>query len=422
MNRRSSDPVVISGFGCLTPIGNSPVEVFDSFLAGRSGIRSISLFDASRLPVRVAGEVRGIDPMAALPVKDRQHVSRAAGLAVTAARQSFQDARLQPEALNLDERRRIAVILGTGGGGLEFTERQYGHYFSDQLRRASVYSISTSTIGGISSEVSLNLGLRGPSHIISTGCTSSTDAIHYAAETIRSGRADVVVTGGVDAPLAPGILAGFCMMRVVTESWNHAPERASRPFSRDRDGFVLSEGAWIYVVEKLSTARARSAPIYAEICGYGSTCDAHHRVRLDESGEEPARAMQLAIADAGASNEDIALVNLHGTSTLLNDRIETGAVKRCFGSQAERVPMNSTKSMVGHPQGASGAAGISSILFTFQSGWIAPTINLEVPDPACDLDYVAGAARRADIGMALANCIGFGSKNSALVLRNPKDW
>lgn len=422
MNRRSSDPVVISGFGCLTPIGNSPVEVFDSFLAGRSGIRSISLFDASRLPVRVAGEVRGIDPMAALPVKDRQHVSRAAGLAVTAARQAFQDARLQPEALNLDERRRIAVILGTGGGGLEFTERQYGHYFSDQLRRASVYSISTSTIGGISSEVSLNLGLRGPSHIISTGCTSSTDAIHYAAETIRSGRADVVVTGGVDAPLAPGILAGFCMMRVVTESWNHAPERASRPFSRDRDGFVLSEGAWIYVVEKLSTARARSAPIYAEICGYGSTCDAHHRVRLDESGEEPARAMQLAIADAGASNEDIALVNLHGTSTLLNDRIETGAVKRCFGSQAERVPMNSTKSMVGHPQGASGAAGISSILFTFQSGWIAPTINLEVPDPACDLDYVAGAARRADIGMALANCIGFGSKNSALVLRNPKDW
>lgn len=357
-----------------------------------------------------------MDPLAVFQAKDRQHVSRAAGLAVSATKQALQDARLQPETYDLEITRRIGVILGTGGGGLEFTERQYAYWFRDQTRKASVYTIPTSTSGTLSSEISMAFGLHGPSHIISTGCTSSTDAIFYACQSIVSGRADIVVTGGVDAPLAPGILKGFCLMRVLTESWNLEPEKASRPFSRNRDGFVLGEGAWIYVVETERGARERGAPVYAEIMGYGSTCDAYHRVRLSESGEEPARAMRLAIQDAGIRPEDIDYVNLHGTSTELNDRIETRAVKASLGDHARRIPMSATKSMVGHPQGASGAAGISAILYGMQESRIPATLNLDEPDPECDLDYVPLRAREAEVRFALANCIGFGSKNSALVL------
>jgi len=205
-------------------------------------------------------------------------------------------------------------------------------------------------------------------------------------------------------------------MRILTESWNDRPESGSRPFSRDRDGFVLGEGAWVYVVESERSAKARGARLYAQIMGYGSTCDAHHRVRLDESGIEPARAMELAIRDAGLATSDIDYVNLHGTSTELNDRIETRAMKTCFKERAAQIPMSSTKSMVGHPQGASGASGVSAVLFAFAEGLIPPTLNLDQPDPECDLDYVPHVPRRARVEHALANCIGFGSKNSAIVL------
>jgi 3-oxoacyl-[acyl-carrier-protein] synthase II len=412
------DRIVISGFGCVTPLGNSREELWDGFRTGRSGIRRIAAFDPSPFPVQIAGEVRGIDPYAYFTSKERPHVSRTAALAVVAARQALEDARLNPELLTIDQRRRIAVMLGSGGGGLEFTERQYAHWFRGEPKKASVYTIPTSTIGTLSSEISMAFRLHGPSHIISTGCTSSTDALFYACDAVISGRADAVITGGVDAPLAPGILAGFCLMRILTESWNDRPECGSRPFSRDRDGFVLGEGAWIYVVETESSARARGAPIYAEVLGYGSTCDAHHRVRLDESGIESARAMALAIEDAGLSIDDIDYVNLHGTSTELNDRIETRAIKGCFKERAFRIPMSATKSMIGHPQGASGAAGISAVLFAISENLIPPTLNLETTDPECDLDYVPLKPRKAAIRYALANCIGFGSKNSALVFGN----
>jgi 3-oxoacyl-[acyl-carrier-protein] synthase II len=411
-----SDKIVISGFGCLTPLGNSRDELWESYRTSKSGIRRIEAFDTSEIPVQIAGEVRNIDPLESFALKERQHVSRAAGLAVSAARQALTDARLCSETLDVDARRRIGVVLGTGGGGLEFTERQYAYWFHNQTRKASVYTIPTSTSGTLSSEVSMAFQLHGMSHIISTGCTSSTDAIFYACDAIVSNRADIVVTGGVDAPLAPGILRGFCLMRILTESWNNDPEKASRPFSRNRDGFVLGEGAWIYVVETERSARERGARIYAEVLGYGSSCDAHHRVRLNESGIEPARAMQTAIRDAGLQAEDIDYVNLHGTSTELNDRIETRAIKLTLGSHAAKIPMSATKSMIGHPQGASGAAGISAILFAMEQSKIPPTLNLEDPDPECDLDYVPLRPRQADIQFALANCIGFGSKNSALVL------
>jgi len=262
----------------------------------------------------------------------------------------------------------------------------------------------------------MQFGLRGLSHVVSTGCTSSTDAIFYAAQHIAGGRQYMMIAGGVDAPLAPGILAGFNVMTVLTTAWNDEPHRASRPFSKDRSGMVVAEGSWMYILETLESALSRDATIYAEITGYASTCDAYHRVRLEETGTEPARAMTLALTDAGRRPDEIDYVNLHGTSTTLNDRIETSAVKLALGDRAYKTPMSATKSQIGHPQGASGAAGIGSALCAISSGVIPPTINLDEPDPDCDLDYVSNTSRAAKVNVALCNCIGFGSKNSALVL------
>jgi 3-oxoacyl-[acyl-carrier-protein] synthase II len=321
------------------------------------------------------------------------------------------------EALDVAARRRIGVVIGSGGGGLGFTELQYARYFGGRFRQASVYTIPTSTTGTLSSEISMAFGFHGPSHVISTGCTSSTDAIYYAAVQVAAGMADMVVTGGVDATIAPGILAGFELMRVLTGSWNSEPERASRPFSGDRDGFVLGEGAWIYVVEPASRARERGAPVYAEVAGYASTCDAHHRVRPDESGTEPARAMTLALARAGLAGGAPDYISLHGTSTVLNDRIETRAVRQALGPRAVSTPLSAPKSIFGHPQGAAGAAGVSAALFAIAENRIPPTLNLEESDPECDLDYTPRIGRAHPVEVALANCIGFGSKNSALVLR-----
>jgi 3-oxoacyl-[acyl-carrier-protein] synthase II len=337
-------------------------------------------------------------------------------LALAAAREALEDAQLFPSDLTLSERRNFGIVLGTGGGGLSFTEQQYEYWYVGPTYKASVYTIPSSTHGGLSSELSMAFGLRGLSHIISTGCTSSTDAIAYSAEHIALGRQDVMLSGGVDAPIAPGILAAFNLMTVLTSEWNDEPHRASRPFSRDRSGIVLGEGAWIYVLEELDRARQRGAKIYAEITGYGATCDAYHRVRLEETGDEPARAMKLALDDAGRTPDDVDYVNLHGTSTLLNDRIETSALKLALDGNAPRIPMSATKSQVGHPQGASGAAGLGATLCAMIKNMIPPTINLDEPDPACDLDYVPNQAREANVRVALCNCIGFGSKNSALVV------
>jgi 3-oxoacyl-[acyl-carrier-protein] synthase II len=239
----------------------------------------------------------------------------------------------------------------------------------------------------------------------------------YSLRQIQSGRIDLALTGGADAPIALGIVKGFILMKIMTDSWNHAPERASRPFSADRDGFVLAEGAWMFVFEALEHALARGARILAEVCGYGSTCEAYHRVRLQECGEEPARAIELAMKEAGISAQNVDYVNLHGTSTQLNDRIETRALKLVLGERAMATPMSALKSQIGHPQGACGAAGVAATLAAIQQGMIPPTINIEAPDPDCDLDYVPDRGRKAAIEHAICNCIAFGSKNSALVLR-----
>jgi 3-oxoacyl-[acyl-carrier-protein] synthase II len=415
-NLRQPRRVVITGLGCVTPLGVGREAFWEGLRRGESGIRRIEGFDVSDSPVRIAGQVRDFDWERELKTKDRRHVARTVPLALAAAREALDDARLQPSDFSAEERRAFGVLLGTGGGGLSFTEAQYAHYFRGETKEASVYTIPSSTHGGLSSELSMAFGLRGLSHIVSTGCTSSTDAIAYAAQHVALGRQDAMLAGGSDAPLAPGILAGFCLMKVLTEDWNEEPARASRPFSRDRSGMVLGEGAWVYVLEEYERARRRGAEIYAEVTGYGATCDAYHRVRLEDTGEEPARAMRLALEDAGRAPEEVDYVNLHGTSTVLNDRIETQALKLALGSAARRTPMSATKSQIGHPQGASGAAGLAAALCAMRTGVIPPTINLDEPAPDCDLDYTPNRARTRDVRVALCNCIGFGSKNSALVV------
>ncbi|MDT4966651.1 MAG: 3-oxoacyl-[acyl-carrier-protein] synthase [Acidobacteriota bacterium] len=409
--------VVITGMGCVTPIGIGREAFWRSLQTGESGVRRIESFDVSDSPVKIAAEVRDFDWEAQLNPKDRKHVPRTVPLALAAAREALEDAGINAGDLSLDERRDIGVELGTGGGGLAFTEKQFEYWYVGPVNKASVYTIPSSTHGGLSSELSMLFGLRGLSHIVSTGCTSSTDAIFYAAQHIALGRQEMMISGGVDAPLAPGILAGFNLMTVLTNEWNDEPHRASRPFSRDRSGIVLGEGAWMYVLEEYEHAIKRDANIYAEITGYGSTCDAYHRVRLEEKGDEPARAMTLAMQDGGLAPGDIDYLNLHGTSTLLNDRIETQAIKLAFGDQAKRIPMSATKSQIGHPQGASGAAGIGAALCAMHTNLIPPTINLDEPDPDCDLDYVPNQAREASVRTALCNCIGFGSKNSAIIIQ-----
>ena len=418
MLRGSQRPrrVVITGMGCVTPLGIGREAFWRGLQRGESGVRRIESFDVEDSPVKIAAEVRGFDWERELNPKDRRHVARTVPLALAAAREALADAQVHTSDLTLEERRAIGVQLGTGGGGLAFTEQQYEYWYAGPRHKASVYTIPSSTHGGLSSELSMAFGLRGLSHVISTGCTSSTDAIAYAAQHIALGRQEAMLAGGSDAPLAPGILAAFNLMTVLTDKWNDEPARASRPFSRDRSGIVLGEGAWVFFLEEYEQARLRGANIYAEITGYGATCDAYHRVRLEDTGDEPARAMRLALEDAGRAPADVDYVNLHGTSTLLNDRIETQAMKLAFGERAHRIPMSATKSQIGHPQGASGAAGIAAALCAMNTNIIPPTINLDEPDPDCDLDYVPNQAREQSVRVALCNCIGFGSKNSALVI------
>jgi 3-oxoacyl-[acyl-carrier-protein] synthase II len=408
--------VVITGLGVVSPNGIGKEAFCRSLLAGKSGVKRISRFDPADLPVHIAGEIPEFDESAWVDPRERKHVSRVVPLAIAASTEALSDAGLDPASMSLEEQRQIGVILGSGGGAQEFSEEQYRLWHSGHVKQVSLFCIPSGTMGTISSEVSMRFGFRGYSHVVTTSCTSSTDAIGYALQHIQAGMMPMFLVGGVDSAITPGIIKGYSLLRALTTSWNDAPERASRPFSADRDGFVLAEGSWMFVAEEYEHARARGARIYAEIAGYGCTCEAFHRVRLSESAEEPARAIALALQEAGLSPQDIQYVNLHGTSTELNDRVETRALKLALGGQARKIPMSGLKSQIGHAQGACGAAGIAATLVAMEHGRIPPTINLEVPDPECDLDYVPEPGRTAHVEHAICNCVGFGSKNSALVL------
>src|SRR5215469_16424097 len=409
--------VVITGLGVVSPNGIGREAFCRAILEGKSGVKRISRFDTSALPVQIAGEIPEFDELAWVDGRERKHVSRVVPLAIAASTEAVRDAGLDAGALSMKEKREIGVILGTGGGAQEFSEEQYRLWHSGQVKQVSIFCIPSGTMGTISSEISMRFGFRGYSHVVTAGCTSSTDAIGYAYQHIQAGVQPLFLVGGVDSTITPGIIKGYTLLRALTQSWNHAPERASRPFSADRDGFVLAEGSWMFILEDYDHACARGARIYAEIVGYAATCEAYHRVRMSDSPEAPARAVTEAMAEAGVSPDDIQYVNLHGTSTELNDRVETRALKLALGERARQIPMSALKSLIGHAQGATGAAGLAATLVAMEHGQIPPTINLEVADPECDLDYVPDTGRRAQIEHAVCNCVGFGSKNSALILR-----
>jgi 3-oxoacyl-[acyl-carrier-protein] synthase II len=409
--------VVITGMGVVSPNGIGKEAFCRAVLAGKSGVKRISRFDPSALPVHIAGEIPEFNELAWIDPRERKHVSRVVPLAVAASSEAIGDAGIDPAAMSMDEKRSIGVILGTGGGAQEFSEEQYRLWHSGQIKQVSLFCIPSGTMGTISSEISMRFGFRGYSHVVTAGCTSSTDALGYAYQHIQAGVQPWFLVGGVDSDITAGIIKGYTMLRALTQSWNSEPERASRPFSADRDGFVLAEGSWMFILEDYEHARARGARIHAEITGYGSTCEAFHRVRMSDSPEEPARAITLAMEEAGVSAGDIQYVNLHGTSTEMNDRVETRALKLALGQAASRIPMSGLKSQIGHAQGACGSAGVAATLIAMEHGKIAPTINLDVADPDCDLDYVPEAGRSARIEHAICNCVGFGSKNSALVLK-----
>lgn len=420
MNSRKPYPaprrVVVTGIGAVAPNGVGIDAYCAALRGGVSGVAAISLFDPGELDCQVAAEVKNFSAESFVTHQEMRRVGRAVPLLIAAAGEALSHARICAQGLSHEERQSWGVVIGSGGGTPDFTEEQYRLYFSEQLRRVSAYNVSSSTPGCLSSELSLRFGLRGPSHLISTGCTSSTDALGYAYNMIRFGLADHLVSGGADATITPAIMQGFCVMRVVSASRNDEPERASRPFDRTRDGFVLGEGAWVLILEERERALTRAAKVYGEILGYGSTCDAYHRVRLNPDGEEPARAMALAIEDAGVAKDEIGYIGLHGTSTQLNDRTETVAAKTCFGRRAYEIPMSSVKSMIGHPQGASGAAGVVAALLGMNHDFLPPTINYAESDPECDLNYIPNRSVERPTELALCNCIGFGSKNSALVV------
>jgi 3-oxoacyl-[acyl-carrier-protein] synthase II len=411
--------VVITGIGAVSPFGVGREQFWHHVSHGCSGVRRITQFDVSEYPCKVAAAVPPVSIADAPPLDgddgqdgraDPKRYSRAALFGVIAAREAWRDAGLragEPGA---------GVLIGSGGGGIDVGEQQYQDFFTAGGRHVTPYAIAVGICGMVSSEISISLGLRGRSHVLSCGCTSSTDALGYAASLIRAGDHDVILSGGTDGCVLPGMIFGFSRMRAVSTHYNDRPAEASRPFDRGRDGFVLGEGAWMLVLEREDRARARGATCYARIEGYGTTCDAYHRVQMDPDGEEIVRCIETALASAHRGADEIGYVSYHGTSTQLNDAIESRCVRRIFGRRADQVPGSSIKSMIGHPQGASGAAGVAATALALARGVLPPTINLDDRDPACEMDFIPKSARHAEIEAALCNCLGFGSKNSALIL------
>ena len=406
--------VVITGMGIMSPLGEDLDVYWDNLVNGRSGIRPMSLIDPSAFPCHVAGEVRSFEPERYMDAKEARRMARFSQLAVAAALCAREDAALGGAAPDAD---RMGIVLGNGIGGIPTTEEQCEVMGRKGGMRVSPYLIPMILPNMAAANVSRLLSLKGYTSTVITACAAGTQAIGDAVEVVRHGRADVVFSGGCEAGITPITLAGFSVIRALS-SRNEEPEKASRPFDVDRDGFVPAEGAAVLVLEELQHARRRGARIYAEITGVGVSSDAGHQVHPDETGDGPARAMSLALADAEVAPEDVDYINAHGTSTPLNDAAETMAIKRVFADSAYRVPISSTKSMVGHAMGGSGAVEAVAVVKTIETGTIHPTINLENPDPACDLDYVPNQARQKDTRVVLSNSFGFGGQNACLVFRS----
>ena len=409
--------VVITGLGVVSPNGIGQKEFWKNTCKGISGIDRITSFDPVGLACQIAGEVTNFDPSLYYSAADLKKLPRTVPLAAAATQEALENAGIDLDNFSEEDFESLGVLVGSGGSGFDFSEKQFEIFFSKQKHKISPYAISNSLVGMLSSEISIRFGLQGRSHVISNGCTSSSDALGYAFNTIRYGQEDWFVSGGVESCVTPAMMQGFERMKVNPVNFNDDPCRGSRPFNRDREGFVLAEGCWMLILEELEHAKKRGADIIAEMVGYGTTCDAYHRVAIMPDGKQSSRALRLAMKDARVNEEEVDYINFHGTSTLLNDKVETLAVKKTFNGKALSIPSSSTKSMVGHPQGASGALGVAVSALSLKNGFMTPTINMETPDPECDMDYISNIGREKRMDIAISNCISFGSKNSSIVLK-----
>jgi 3-oxoacyl-[acyl-carrier-protein] synthase II len=409
----STSRVVITGLGAITPLGHDKDVLWEGLLSGRSGIAPLTLFDVSRHDVRFGGEVKGFDPVRWIDPKEAKRLDRSSQLGLVAADEAFKDSGLKVGPENRD---RIGCILGLGIGGISEMEEQQKKNLEKGPSRVSPFLVPKMMSNAVPGQVAIRLGLRGPNFTVSSACASANHAMGVALRLLRIGEADVLVTGGVEAALTPLTLAGFGNMGALSKR-NEEPAKACRPFDKNRDGFVLSEGAGILVFERLEHAVARGARIYAEVLGFGMTDDAHHITAPDPDATGGLRAMQLALKDAGREPADVTYVNAHGTSTPLNDRAEARALHGLLGAErARRVPVNSTKSMVGHTLGA--AAGIEMVATALEIHHqkLHPTINHETPDPEIELDVVPNVARDAAVDLVLSNSLGFGGHNATIAV------
>ena len=417
MTNNNENRVVITGMGAITCLGNSVDEFWTGLKNGKSGIREISLVSPGGFPCRVSGEVRDFDTAEYMDRKESRRMARFSQFAVAAAHQAVKDSGLDLENEDLD---RIGVLIGSGSGGLPETDQQAEIRVTRGVNRMSPYYIPMMLVNMAAANISHTFNLTGYTNTCVTACAASTQAIGEASEIIRRGGADVIVTGGTEAGICEIGMGGFSTMRALT-TWTGDPVKASRPFDSGRDGFAPSEGSGILIMESLQHATARGAQIYAEIGGWGVSADAYHLVQPHPEGVGAAKAMQRALDSAGVSLDEIDYINAHGTSTPINDKSETIAIKRVFGEKAYNIPINSTKSMVGHSLGASGALEAIVCINSINDRIMHPTINQEEADPDCDLDYVPNVAREADLDVVMSNSFGFGGQNAALVIKRFAD-
>jgi 3-oxoacyl-[acyl-carrier-protein] synthase II len=404
--------VVITGLGCISPLGNDVDTLWHHLLAGKSGAGRITRFDPSQHKVQIAAEVKGFDGAALFGAREARRMDRFAQFALAASLQAVEAAKLKIDDSNRD---RIGAVIGTGVGGISTLSEQLQVYSEKGPSRVSPFLVPMMLSDTAPGMVAIQLGIRGPNLAVITACATGTNALGEAAEMIRRGQADVLLTGGTEAAIVPVAIAGMSVMTALSER-NAEPERASRPFDRERDGFLMGEGAAVLVLESLEHAQQRGAPILAEITGYGTTNDAYHISAPAENGAGAAKCMQLALHNSGLNTTSIDYINAHGTSTQLNDRSETAAIKAVFGDQAYHTPISSTKSMTGHLLGAAGALEAVICVKALQDQILPPTINYENPDPNCDLDYVPNQARPAAVRHVMSNSFGFGGHNATIVL------
>lgn len=413
----SDKRVVITGLGVFSPIGNTVSEAWENAVAGNSGIARLSMIDPEPFTSQVAGEVKGFDPVELLGPRNARRNDRYTQFAMAAAEQAWADSGLSEASIDPE---RVGVVIGSGVGGMDTFEKQHTVAMNRGPGRISSLFVPMMISNMAAGQVAIDLNAKGPNFATVTACASSSHAIASSVDAIRLGRAEVMVTGGSEAPLTMMSVGGFCSMKALCATFNDEPEKSSRPFDRDRSGFVIAEGACIMVLEELSHAEARGAHIIAEISGVGMSCDAHHITAPAPGGEGCARAMRMAMSDAGMAVSDIDYVNAHGTSTQLNDINETDAIKAALGSHAEKVLVSSTKSTHGHMLGATGAMEVMLTSLALKNGLVPPTSTLENPGEGCDLDYVPKTAREADIQCALSNSLGFGGHNVCIALRKYK--